>query len=100
MAAATSGLHHPRPAPGQRAGLRRAGRSVTAKDQARSRIAAAADQLLELSHRIHAHPETAWQEHRAAGWLTDALDRLRHAVTCGAPHPPPPFTARTRTPPP
>ena len=40
---------------------------MTAKDQARSRIAAAADQLLELSHRIHAHPETAWQEHRAAG---------------------------------
>jgi metal-dependent amidase/aminoacylase/carboxypeptidase family protein len=39
---------------------------VTAKDQARSRIAAAADQLLELSHRIHAHPETAWQEHQAA----------------------------------
>jgi len=29
---------------------------VTAKDLARSRIDAAADQLLELSHRIHAHP--------------------------------------------
>ena len=40
---------------------------MTAKDQARSRIAAAAGQLLELSHRIHAHPETAWAEHRAAG---------------------------------
>ena len=47
---------------------------MTAKDQARSRIAVAADQLLELSHRIHAHPETAWQEHRAAGWLPDAHD--------------------------
>ena len=57
---------------------------MTAKDAARSRIAAAADRLLELSHRIHAHPETAWQEHRAAGWLTDALDRLGYAVTRGA----------------
>ena len=57
---------------------------MTAKDQARARIAAAADQLLELSHRIHAHPETAWQEHRAADWLTDALDRLGYAVTRGA----------------
>jgi len=54
---------------------------VTAKDQARARIAAAAGRLLELSHRIHAHPETAWQENRAAGWLTDALDRLGYAVT-------------------
>src|SRR5260370_5425200 len=93
MAAATAGLHDTRPAAGQRAGLRRAGRSVTAKDQARSRIAAAADQLLELSHRIHAHPETAWQEHRAAGWLTDALDRLGYAVTCGACQLPTAFTA-------
>jgi len=29
---------------------------VTAKDQARSGIAAAADQLLELSHRIRREP--------------------------------------------
>ncbi len=57
---------------------------MTAKDQARSRIAAAADQLLELSHRIHLHPETAWQEHQAAGWLADALDQLGYAVTRGA----------------
>jgi metal-dependent amidase/aminoacylase/carboxypeptidase family protein len=70
---------------------------VTAPDQARSRIAAAADQLLELSHRIHAHPETAWQEHRAAGWLTDALDRLGYAVTRGACQLPTAFTARIGT---
>jgi putative flavoprotein involved in K+ transport len=54
---------------------------VTATDEARARIGAAAGQLLDLSHRIHAHPETAWQEHRAAGWLTDALDRPGYAVT-------------------
>ena len=70
---------------------------MTAKAQARSQIAAAADQPLELSHRIHAHPETAWQEHRAAGWLTDALDRLGYAVTCGACQLPTAFTASVGT---
>jgi metal-dependent amidase/aminoacylase/carboxypeptidase family protein len=70
---------------------------VTAKDQARSRIAAAADELLELSHRIQAHPESAWQEHRAAAWLTDALDRLGYAVTRGACQLPTAFTASIGT---
>jgi amidohydrolase len=70
---------------------------VTAKDQVRSRIGAAAGQLLELSHRIHAHPETAWHEHRAAGWLTDALDRLGYAVTRGACQLPTAFTASIGT---
>jgi metal-dependent amidase/aminoacylase/carboxypeptidase family protein len=44
---------------------------VTAKDQARSRIGAAAGQLLELSHRIHAHSEAAWAEHRAEPFAVD-----------------------------
>jgi amidohydrolase len=70
---------------------------VTAKDQARSRIAASADQLLELSHRIHAQPETAWQEHLAAGWLADALDRLGYAVTRGACELPTAFAASIGT---
>jgi metal-dependent amidase/aminoacylase/carboxypeptidase family protein len=70
---------------------------VTAKDQARSRIAGAADQLLELSHRIHAHPETSWQEHQAADWLTDALDRLGYAVTRDACQLPTAFTASIGT---
>jgi len=54
---------------------------VTAKDQARSRVAAAAGELLGLSHRLHEHPETAWQEHNAVGWVSDALDGLGYAVT-------------------
>jgi amidohydrolase len=32
-----------------------------------------ADELEALSHRIHAHPELAYQEVRAAGWLGDFL---------------------------
>jgi amidohydrolase len=70
---------------------------VTAKDRARTRVAAAADELLELSHRIHEHPETAWQEHRAARWLTDALDRLGYAVTREACQLPTAFTASIGT---
>jgi amidohydrolase len=29
--------------------------------------------LVDLSHRIHAHPEPAWQEVRAAGWVAQAM---------------------------
>ena len=32
-----------------------------------------ADALLELSHRIHGHPEIAFEEERAARWLAEAL---------------------------
>lgn len=30
--------------------------------------------LTEFSERLHAHPETAWQEHRAAAWTADLLE--------------------------
>lgn len=29
--------------------------------------------LVQLSETLHAHPETAWEEHRAAAWVGDAL---------------------------
>ncbi len=32
------------------------------------------EELVELSLRIHAHPETAFQEHRSAQWLADYLE--------------------------
>ena len=31
------------------------------------------DRLVALSERLHAHPETAWQEHRACAWVAGAL---------------------------
>lgn len=37
------------------------------------RIRARSDELLGLSHRIHAHPELAFEEVRASGWVADAL---------------------------
>lgn len=32
-----------------------------------------ADGLIDLSHRIHAYPEVAWEEVRASGWVADAM---------------------------
>ncbi|MFL5778461.1 MAG: M20 family metallopeptidase [Chloroflexota bacterium] len=55
--------------------------------EAKARIAAAVeanrDEILELSHRIHEHPETAFEEHRAAGWVADAI--RRHGFEVEAP---------------
>jgi amidohydrolase len=45
-------------------------------------------ELQELSLRIHSHPETAFQEHRAAQWLSDYLEangfRVERGI-CGIP---------------
>jgi amidohydrolase len=38
-------------------------------------------QLIDLSAAIHSHPELAWQEHRAAGWVGDALANAGFDVT-------------------
>ena len=36
-------------------------------------VDAARDQILELSHRIHASPEVAFEEHQASAWVAQAL---------------------------
>ena len=46
------------------------------------------DELESLSHRIHEHPELGYQEVKAAGWLSDFLERhgfkFRHVADgCG-----------------
>lgn len=46
---------------------------MSAHDAVRGSVAGRRDELLALSHRIHAHPETAWEEHRAAGWVGEAM---------------------------
>jgi amidohydrolase len=43
-------------------------------------VVGAADEILELSHRIHSHPETAFAEVQAAAWVADALRRHGFAV--------------------
>jgi amidohydrolase len=51
---------------------------------AKRRIAAAVEghrsEILELSHRIHANPEPAFEEHQAAGWVAEALTRHDYSV--------------------
>ena len=43
----------------------------------KSRVAAAVEaarrEILDLSHRIHANPEPAFEEHQAAAWIADRL---------------------------
>ncbi|WP_454050175.1 amidohydrolase [Cellulomonas sp. Marseille-Q8402] len=57
-------------------------------DTARRRTAEVVDRwqqrLLGVSHEIHAHPETAFAEHRAARLLGDALRDAGFDVTVGA----------------
>lgn len=45
------------------------------KERARARIDGIRDLLVELSHRIHAHPELMWAEERSSAWTADALAR-------------------------
>jgi len=53
------------------------------KKRALDEIEAHRDQLIELSLRIHANPETAFQETKAAGWLSDYLEAEGFAVERG-----------------
>src|SRR5712664_4293206 len=56
-------------------------------DQAKTRVAETvdrlADELERISHQIHANPELRFEEHKAAGWLADFLDRQGAAVERG-----------------
>lgn len=40
--------------------------------------------LVALADRIHAHPEIAWEEHRAAEWVAEVLDAAGFTARTGA----------------
>ncbi|MGH9125160.1 MAG: M20 family metallopeptidase [Acidimicrobiales bacterium] len=44
------------------------------KERTRTLIEVARERLVKLSHRIHANPELAFEEERAAAWVAGALD--------------------------
>lgn len=67
---------------------------MDAKHAARERLAAAADDLLALSRRIHGQPELAFEEERAAGWLAETLDAAGFHVERGVCDLPTAFVAR------
>ncbi|MBD0695623.1 amidohydrolase [Streptomyces sp. CBMA123] len=54
------------------------------KQAVRERVHAHRAELLALSRRIHAHPETAFEEHRAAAWCADLLRSHGYSVAAPA----------------
>ncbi|MEV0582814.1 amidohydrolase [Nonomuraea sp. NPDC050310] len=65
-----------------------------AKRAAYHTVRQAAQELTGLSHRIHAHPETAFEEHRAAAWTAQTLADGGFAVEPGVAGLPTAFVAR------
>ena len=57
-------------------------------NELKARLAAAVeanrDAILELSHRIHANPEVAYEERQAAGWVAEELARHGYEVEAPA----------------
>jgi amidohydrolase len=64
------------------------------KAAARERFEGTRGALIELSHRIHAHPELGFEEERACAWLCEALDDAGFAVARGVCDLPTAFHAR------
>ncbi|MDH2414148.1 M20 family metallopeptidase [Nocardioides sp. CER19] len=56
---------------------------TNAKDRVSETVAAHAGRLIALSERLHASPETAWEEHQAARWVAEALDEAGFTVSPG-----------------
>ena len=67
------------------------------KDAMAGTITAARDQLTRLSHRLHAHPEVAWTEERAAAWVSAELAGAGFDVEANACGLPTAFIARSGT---
>jgi amidohydrolase len=43
-------------------------------------VEAVRDEIIDLSHRIHANPEPAFEEHQAAAWVAEVLARHGYTV--------------------
>ena len=56
---------------------------MDAKAAARAVVDAARDDLIALSHRIHAHPEIKWEEERSSAWVAEALSERGFSVEMG-----------------
>ncbi len=67
---------------------------MDAKSGARERFESARDDLIELSHRIHAHPELGFEEERASSWLCESLTEAGFTVEKGICDLPTAFLAR------
>ncbi len=56
---------------------------TTAKAAARKVVSDAADDLVDLSHRIHANPEIMFEEERSSRWVAEALGAGGFSVDYG-----------------
>jgi amidohydrolase len=64
------------------------------KEAARERVEQARDELVALSHRIHANPELAFEEEQACAWLCELLEGGGLEVERGVGDLPTAFAAR------
>jgi amidohydrolase len=65
-----------------------------AKETARERVTQARDELVALSHRIHANPELGFEEEQACAWLCELLEGAGFQVERGVGDLPTAFAAR------
>jgi metal-dependent amidase/aminoacylase/carboxypeptidase family protein len=68
--------------------------STTARDAATASVDAHTDALVDLSHRIHAHPELKFEEARSSAWTAELLAGGGLAVEQGVCDLPTAFVAR------
>ena len=54
--------------------------AADAKQRLAAAVEAARGEILDLSHRIHANPEPAFEERQAAAWVAEAIGRHGYAV--------------------
>jgi amidohydrolase len=54
--------------------------AADAKRRLAGAISATREEILTLSHAIHAHPEPAYEEHEAAAWVAEAVARHGYTV--------------------
>jgi amidohydrolase len=64
------------------------------KSAARERFDASRKDLVELSHRIHAHPELGFEEEKSSNWLCETLADAGFSVQSGICDMPTAFVAR------
>ncbi|HUB34193.1 MAG TPA: M20 family metallopeptidase [Bryobacteraceae bacterium] len=74
--------------------MERKGNQMELKAAAQKRFERASDGVIELSHRIHAHPELGFEEEKSSSWLCEALTDAGFAVRKGICDLPTAFTAR------
>ncbi len=67
---------------------------MDAKDGTREKLEAIREDLVQLSHRIHSHPEVGFEERQASEWLCEALEGAGFQVEAGICGMPTAFRAR------